>query len=258
MIEKLDAVLALFTPDRPELVASEVAQALRMPRSTTYRLLARISSSGFLDNDPATGRYRLGIRLASLGSLAQRSTPLQRAANPVLRRLSSETGETATLMIRAGGMGVVVDVAEGALPVSVSRLLGGQVPLSQSAAGRVLLAWMSEPERRALVRRDSGPQATVPLPDPLILERDLDGVRADGACRLRGAQDLAFGAAAPIFASGNAIVGALQVGGTARTVTDERLAELAALVITRAAQVSAMLERVADSDAQARVELSRA
>lgn len=259
MIEKLNALLALFSPDRPEWGASEVAQALQMPRSTTYRLLARISMSGYLDSDAATGRFRLGMRLAELGSLAQRSTPLQRAGNPVLRRLSSETDETATLMIRSGLTGIVVDIAEGSLPVSVPELPGARHPLYDSAAGKVLLAWMPEAERHALFRRGTGAQGTPALPDAQMLERELHVIRENGAAIVRVAsRDLAFGAAAPVFARGNRLAGALQVGGASRTVTDERLAELAALVVTRAAQISAMLDRLANRDVSAHRESSHA
>ena len=259
MIEKLNALLALFSPDRPEWAASEVAQALQMPRSTTYRLLARISLSGYLDSDAATGRFRLGMRLAALGSLAQRSTPLQRAGNPVLRRLSSETDETASLMVRSGLTGIIVDVAEGSLPVSVPQLPGARQPLYDSAAGKVLLAWMPEAERHALFRRGSGAQPTSALPDAQMLERELNVIRETGAAIVRVAsRDLEFGAAAPVFARGSRIAGALQVGGASRTVTDERLAELAALVVTRAAQVSAMLDRLVDRDLSVHRESSHA
>src|SRR5215475_14407995 len=66
MIDKADAILALFTPEQPELAVIEIAALLRRPRSSVYRILSRMAQVGFLDQDPATGRYRIGIRLGGL------------------------------------------------------------------------------------------------------------------------------------------------------------------------------------------------
>lgn len=239
MLTKLSRILALFTPDRVELTAAEVAQALSMPRSTTYRLLSRIVESGFLDVDDATGRFRLGIRLAALGALAQRSTTLQQAAHAELHRLSVEVNETATLMVLSGTQGLTTDVAESLQPLMVSGLLGGHLPLHASAGGKVLLAWMPERERLAVVRGPLTPITARTITDPNRLMAELEQVRTRGYAVVQGEwADQINAAAAPVWNYANEMIGAITVGGPQSRVTEARLAELAARVAESAARVS--------------------
>jgi len=243
MIEKLNAVLDLFTRERPEWAASEVAQALAMPRSTSYRLLARVSTAGFLDNDPASGRYRLSIRLATLGALAQHSTQLQRVAHPVLQQLASEGLEMATLMVRSGLAARVIDVVEGPRLMSdVPPLIGCLLPLHASAGGKVLLAYAGDDERRSLYRRGLPAQTPATTTDPDVLEAELRRVREQGHAVVRGEWHAEmFGVAAPIRGQARAVVGAITLGGPRARVTDARLEALAALAVSAAQQVSAAI-----------------
>ena len=141
MLQKLGKVLALFTPEQPELSVREIARVFRWPKSTAYRILSRIEASGFLDRDEHSGAYRLGIRLAAYGELARHSTSLQRVVSPWLRKLSDATSETATLMLYNGTEGVTVDVVESFQPLMLPGLLGGSMPLHATAGGKALLAW---------------------------------------------------------------------------------------------------------------------
>ncbi len=239
MFDKLNTILALFSVEQPDWSAAEVAHALHMPRSTTYRILSRIAEAGFLDLDAQAGRYRLGIKLASLGAVAQRSTTLQRAAHKVLQRLAAEAHETATLMVRAGWEGVTIDAAMSMQPLMVPGLLGTRMPLHASAGGKVLLAWMSDTERRTVVRSALEVHTQHTIIDPDALDLELQRVRALGYSTVRGEwAEGVYGAAAPIRNYTRAVVGAITMGGPRARVTDERLDQLVQLVIGAAAEVS--------------------
>lgn len=239
MFDKLNTILALFSVELPEWSAAEVALSLHMPRSTTYRLLSRIAEAGFLDVDAPAGRYRLGIKLASLGAVAQRSTTLQRAAHPVLRRLAAEAHETATVMVRAGWEGITIDAAMSMQPLMVPGLLGTRMPLHASAGGKVLLAWMSDTERRTVVRSTLEVHTRHTIIDPDALDIELQRVKAQGYSTVRGEwAEGVFGAAAPIRNHARNVVGAITMGGPRARVTDARLEELVRLVLAAAAQVS--------------------
>lgn len=247
MFDKLNAILALFSVERSEWSAAEVARALRMPRSTTYRVLSRIAEAGFLDLDPAAGRYRLGIKLASLGAVAQRSTTLQRAAHPVLQRLAAEAQETAALMVRSGWEGITVDAVMSMQPLMVPGLLGTRMPLHASAGGKVLLAWMTDSERRAVMRSVLAVHTQHTIIDPEALDVELLRVRTQGYSTVRGEwAEGVYGAAAPIRNHAHVVVGALTMAVPRARVTDERVTELVQLVIAAAAQVSAAVGFVKD------------
>jgi DNA-binding IclR family transcriptional regulator len=139
-LRKLASVLSLFTFEQPELTGSEVAALLKRPKSTVYRTLNAIASAGFLDHDRATGHYRLGIRLASLGEIARQSTSLQRLAHAALTRVTGATGEMSTIMVRTGKHGINIEVVESRQVLMLPGLVGTPQPLHASAGGKAILA----------------------------------------------------------------------------------------------------------------------
>lgn len=152
MINKLDQILSLFSLEQTELTGPEIAAFVRRPKSTVYRLLGTFTDAGYLDQDPDTGRYRLGIRLAALGDVARHSTSIQRLALPMLRDVTDETGELADLTVLADTQLVTIEVVESLHPISVPGLLGGHPPLHATAAGKVLLAWRSDQDIKRLLK----------------------------------------------------------------------------------------------------------
>jgi DNA-binding IclR family transcriptional regulator len=212
MLRKANAVLSLFTPDTPELAVVEIAERLKRPRSTVYRILATMAETGFLDQDPNTGRYRIGMHLATLGELARQSTSLQRLVHPMLLHLSEATEEMSTLMVPNGDEGVTVDVIESFHPLKIPGHLGGRFPLHATAGGKVLLAWRPPAEIERVLKQPL--RATTPktITSPIKLMRELEATRRQGYGVSRGEwlEDI-FAVAAPVRDHRGRVVAALAV-----------------------------------------------
>jgi len=241
VLQKLSDVLSLFTPDRPELSVRDIAKPFRWPKSTAYRILARVEDAGFLDRDERSGLYRLGIRLATLGELARHSTSLQRISTTALHRLSAETAETATLMLLHGAEGVTVDVVESYQPLMLPGLLGARQPLHATAGGKALLAWAPPARQRALIRPPFKRYTATTITDVDELMRELEISRRRGYTIVNGenVEDV-VGVAAPIHDHHGNVPAALTVGGP-RSRATARLDSLAVAVMAAAASVSAAL-----------------
>lgn len=233
MLKQLDHVLALFTQERPELSVLDAAALLRRPRSTTYRLMSQIEKVGFIDRDGETGLYHLGIRLAVLGELAQRSTSLQRLAQPVLRRLSQQTGETATLLLLLDGEGTAVLHSESNHRVVAKGLLGRYWPLHASAGGKALLAWRTDEDVKKLLKRPLKSYTPTTIAALPAFQRELKLIRERGYATVRGEfMDDVWGAAVPIFNHREEVEGAVTLGGPRSRVTRARLPELGKILMT--------------------------
>ena len=216
MLQKLGKVLALFSPEQPELSVREIARVFRWPKSTAYRILSRIEASGFLDRDEHSGTYRLGIRLAAYGELARHSTSLQRVVSPWLRKLSDATSETATLMLYNGTEGVTVDVVESFQPLMLPGLLGGSMALHATAGGKALLAWAPPGRQSAFMSRPLPRYTPTTITDIAELERELEKSRKRGYTMVSGERvEDVYGVAAPIFDHRGEVNAALTVGGRA-------------------------------------------
>jgi IclR family acetate operon transcriptional repressor len=242
MLFTLNTVLALFSDRTPELAALDIAERLGRPRSSVYRLLRTFEQAGFLDYDERSGRYRLGIRLAALGALAQQSSPLQRALHPVLIRLARDSGECATLVVRSGAIATTVDIVYAPQPLVVPGVLGGHPPLHASAGGKVLTAWLADGERRALLGDTLTRYTAATITDVPTLMDQLDDVRTSGIAIARGEwyADV-YGMGAPVWDHTGAAVAAVTIGFPSVRAGAARLRQLQPLVARAGVEGTAVL-----------------
>jgi DNA-binding transcriptional ArsR family regulator len=68
-VEKAIAILKTFTIERPELSVTELSQELTLHKSTVSRLLSTLEEGNLVEQNPETGKYRLGVALIGLGAL---------------------------------------------------------------------------------------------------------------------------------------------------------------------------------------------
>jgi IclR family transcriptional regulator, pca regulon regulatory protein len=156
-LERGLAVLGTFTPDRPVLGISELAQRLGLTRSTTHRYVATLARLGYLSQDESTRKYRLGIRVLDLGFTVLGSVELREIAAPHLQRLTATTGHTSNLAIRDDTDVILVDRIRGR-PGRYHHLeftlhAGSRIPAYCSATGKALLAFLPQPDLDSLLDR---------------------------------------------------------------------------------------------------------
>ncbi len=133
------AVLAAFSVDHVALTLSQLSRRSGLPLTTTHRLVGELATLGALERDER-GRYRIGVRLWEIASLAPRTVGLRESAMPFLEDLYDATRQNVQLAVLDGLDVLFVErmSARNAIPV-VSRV-GGRLPLHASAVGQVLLA----------------------------------------------------------------------------------------------------------------------
>jgi DNA-binding IclR family transcriptional regulator len=120
-------VLGLFSVERPDWGPTEVADELRIAKSTAHALLGELTSVGLTERLPC-GRYRLGWRTLGLAQTKLATSGYREAIMPTARRLASHFGET--VHIAAWERGRVLYVATVRPP-------GGVVAPSEPVAARL-------------------------------------------------------------------------------------------------------------------------
>ena len=70
--------------------------------STASRLLATLEAAGFVDRDPVSGLYRLGLDMVSLGGAVLNNHPVHREARQIAQNLAAELGLGANVAVRRG------------------------------------------------------------------------------------------------------------------------------------------------------------
>lgn len=166
----------LVVADRGEIRADELGSLLETPISTIYRYLRTLTEFGFVER--TEGGYRVGPRLLISGGPTVTSEELIRVAEPVVRRIAEETGETALIARRVGLTAVCLLEVQSAQPLRVTCEPGTAMPLHIGALSRVLLAHAPADVRtEALAARE----------DAAVLRGDLVAAVADGIAHDEGA-----------------------------------------------------------------------
>jgi len=184
-LERGLAILHTFTPHRPTLGITEIARDLGLTRSTTHRYVATLAGLGYLQQDPATRKYRLGARVLDLGFAVLGSLELREIAAPHLRRLTDTTGHTSNLAIRDDTDVILIDRVRGKPGryhhLEFSLHAGSRLPAYCSATGKALLAFLPPPELdRLLDRMDLSAHGPRTLTSKAAILTDLAQVRRTG------------------------------------------------------------------------------
>jgi DNA-binding IclR family transcriptional regulator len=214
-VDRALSVLKVFTGGRAELRVSDVAKAAGLGLSTASRLLATLEAAGFVDRDPVSGLYRLGLDVVSLGGAVLNAHPVHREARQVAQNLAAELGLGANVAVRRGSRLFYLLNFEGRQSPRSFVLAGQHNPLHATGLGKSLLSGLSTRERRDLLPVDT---LTGYTPHTVTTHERLDAELAESSARgyFTEVEELALGracVAAPIRDGSGAVVAALSVSG---------------------------------------------
>ena len=151
IVDKISAILGLYTLERTDWGVSEISRKLAMPKSTVSELLSSLVAHGFLDRSPKA-RFGLGWRFFNLNQILFQSTPLVQFSRRAMNDLVERYGECSQLIILDSHEAVVVENVQplASLHILTARV-GMRVPAYASAGGKLLLAQSDWEVTRALV-----------------------------------------------------------------------------------------------------------
>jgi len=235
---RLLALLDVFTAAQPELTLSEISRLADVPLSTAHRLLGELTAWGALERGP-DGKFRIGLKLWELGSLAPRGLPLRDVALPLMEDLYEATHENVQLSVREGPAVVFVERISGRGAVPTLTRVGGRFAIHATGGGLVLLAHAPPDIQEQVLAEPLQTFTRYTIDNPVRLRRVLAEVRLRGyALSDRQVTEDAFTVAAPIYGAGDEVVAALSL------VVNHQGAEpahLVPLVLSTARSISRLL-----------------
>jgi DNA-binding IclR family transcriptional regulator len=174
-------LLLLLFRSRPSVRVSEVAEHLKVARSTAHRLLVMLVHRQFAVQDPSTRAYSPGPRLVEIGLAAVGALDLRTRMRPYLAQLAASTSETVSLLVMEGGTVRFIDGIESQRTVRVSARVDERKPAHATSAGKAILAALPATEVLAIYPDERlGTVTDRTLTSRLNLLAELDQIRADG------------------------------------------------------------------------------
>ena len=126
------------------MTLTEVATAAGLTRAGARRLLITLVASGFARQDDR--RFALSAKLLSLTRTWMGGSSLWRYAEPIMRGVSEELGESCSAAVLDGEDVVYVARVAGRRIMSVALGVGARLPAYCTSMGRVLLSELDAPE----------------------------------------------------------------------------------------------------------------
>jgi DNA-binding IclR family transcriptional regulator len=218
------AVLETFSNERPEQTLGAIAQETGLPSATAYRLVNELVGWGALER-VGRGRYRIGLRLWQLGSLAPEPRTLRDVALAFLHDLLEVTHEVVHLVVRDGDRALYLERLMARPEVHVRSRVARRLPLHATGPGKVLLAHAPDDVVAQVLAGPLPRLARNTITDPDALLDALAVIRTSGYCISREEMtDGAASVAVPVRGPNGDVVAAISV------VVPADRSDLAALV----------------------------
>jgi DNA-binding IclR family transcriptional regulator len=244
-------IIQCFGGRRTDWPLSDIAKAVRLPRSTVHRLLGIMQEQGFVEADSQTRQYRPGPEIYRIGAVLAANMPIIPRAMPILRDIAGRTDETTLLSLFYPKQLQKAFVAQ----VESSRSMRYVIELNfrgsmlWGASAHAILAYLDPPTiQRALADREKSPSSGRKI-DRRALLSELSRIRTEGYAHSVGERvPTAVGLAVPIFGADRLVMGSMSVTYPESRMDERHNRELIVLLRDGAKALSENLGWIPDRD----------
>ncbi len=233
-------ILEAFAESSSSMAIPEIARRVGLHRSTVHRIAVTLENTGWLRKLPGSELYTLGIKVFTLGRIADQGISSCQVVRPLLENLAAKTGETAILSMSDNLGAVCVDKIESSQRLKISSEIGQHFPLHAGATGFAVLLGMPENQVREFLFRGSLASFTPKTEtDPnKILER-YRSLKDAGYVVSTGAVDPGVtGIAAPLFFASENSYGSVGITMPEHRAQGESLKKAIDAVLETAAEMA--------------------
>lgn len=241
-VARVALLLRVLAETQGEAPLGDIAQKMKLPASTTHRLLNLLLEQGFVDRGQGN-TYRPGLEFLRVGGLVASRAQLTEVAHGFMQAVVDACDETCVLSVYMprNRSAMIAKAIYGSHPLRYEATLYQPSSLVWGATGKGILAFLPPDVSEDVIAHEGPSPADGKPVNRTQLQRDLAQVRRQGYAHTRGQKITgAVGLSAPVF-NGSGVVAALCI-----TVPDTRFKpamepKLAALLKDQAARFSSAL-----------------
>jgi DNA-binding IclR family transcriptional regulator len=158
---------------------TDVVNATSLGKATVHRVLSGLVAHGLVDQEKATGRFYLSLKLIGWAMAAGDRFGLARLAGPAMVRLSQRTQDTIYLSLRSGDEAICIERREGSFPIKTLTLrVGDRRPLGVGAGSLAMLAFLPDEDVERVLASQRAEQSRfgideITLRDMITIARQL-------------------------------------------------------------------------------------
>lgn len=241
-IQRAGVILRCLMESDTELGVNFISRQVGIHKSTVSRLLSALGKEGFVEQNPESGKWRLGLGLLGLAGAVLERIDLREAASIPLRTLVSQTQETINITVLDGNECVNVESIRSPKAIQYAGRLGRRTPLHCTSTGKVLLAFLRSEERDKLLPDRLLSCTKKTIADRPSLEQALEQVCAQGyAVAHEEFEEGLSSIAAPIRNHTGQVIATVSISGPTYRMGPGRIEEFVKPLIDAATEISVNL-----------------
>ncbi|MCD6082551.1 IclR family transcriptional regulator [Candidatus Aerophobetes bacterium] len=243
VMDKSLSVMELLLRNASPMSITEISEKLGIYPSVVHRILDTLRYWGYVEQDPITQKYQLGLKVVELGMAKLRQMDLVKEATPYLKELVNRCDETVHLGVLEDGQVLYLAKEEPSQTVRMVSYVGRRAPVHCTALGKVLLAHLSKKERKNILKKRGLPRFTEnTITDEKALEEELQKVKEQGFAldRQEHEKDIRC-IACPIRNHQGKVIAAISISGPTYRMDAEKQAHLREDLVRTAEEISKRL-----------------
>lgn len=174
-------VLELLTREARSLTFVEFQRALDYPKASLHGLLRTMAGVRWIEFDPGSKKYGLGVRAWEAGIAYTKMFPLETLARPIMERVRDATTETVQLAVLDAGEALYIAKVDGEHSLRLDSSVGQRLSAHATGSGKLLLTALPEAELEAWLKASKlGRFTPNTITDRRRLREELELVRSRG------------------------------------------------------------------------------
>lgn len=173
-------ILRSYSLDHPSQGITEIANSLKMGKSTVHRLVATLANEGFLVKDSETQKYRLGYSVLALYGVITSNLDIYNESLPTVRNFVDKVRETAHIGVLDEQDVIYLLKVECNHYVRFLTHVGRRNPLHCTSSGKVLLAYKEPKFIQNYIENGLQRYTENTLTDAVALQKDLALIKKQG------------------------------------------------------------------------------
>jgi DNA-binding IclR family transcriptional regulator len=221
---------------------AEISRKLQIPKSSASYILRTLVQRSYLNRDPQTGKYRVGLKILSLSRGALSGLDVREVALPIMRHLMEKTNLTCHLAILDGPEAVYIEKVEPQGFIKMDTWVGRRMRVHATSVGKALVAYIPQGRLEKILSSGMEKRTTKTITTVPRFLKELDRVRAQGYAvddeeNNMGARCLG----APIFNQMGTIEASLGLSGTTQHVNAQTMPRIVEALKDAARHISMQL-----------------
>lgn len=242
-VERALAILEAIANRSDGLTNSDISRKLGIPKSSASYILRILERRGYLRRNRENGKYRLGLKVLSLGRDVLAGLDIGKMALPALRWLAERTQLTVHLAVLDHGEAVYIEKVDAPGFIKMDTWVGKRMNVHSTSVGKALVAHLPKEEVEHILR-EHGLKKPTPKTITSVSRflAELERVRREGYAMDDEENSLGVRClGAPVLDSLGQVEASVGLSGTILQVNDSSLPRLAGLVKEAARKISRQL-----------------